>query len=113
MKLNIRQLYLYLVSIISLVIVMIGAIQLIDLGLKVYVLKGADKIDYYAPVAPEGTKQVSEEQRKVDEDRQRKIQEEETIRQRQREVSNSVSMVVVGGLVYFAHQKMIKKEKKA
>lgn len=110
MKLNIRQLYLYLVSIISLVIIMIGAIQMIDLGIKVYVLKDADRYDFYEmkPALEGGEKLTDEELKQQEEQR-----EKEMVRQRQRTVSNSVSMVVVGGVVFWTHQRMIKKDRKS
>ncbi len=91
---------------------MIGSIQLIDLGLKVYVLKDADKMDYYVPAQLEPGKELSKEMAQAEKENQTRIREQETIRQRQRTVSNSVSMVVVGGAVFLTHQRMIKKDRK-
>jgi len=40
---NIRTLYLYLFSFVGLLILIIGSIQLIDLGLKVFIFTDADR----------------------------------------------------------------------
>ena len=57
MKFSIRLLYLYLFSFIGLIIAVIGTIQLVDLGIKVFVFKDADRYDlvsYPAKVDPSG-----------------------------------------------------------
>jgi hypothetical protein len=82
MKFSIKLLYLYLFSFIGLLIAVIGSVQLVDLGLKVYVFKDADKYEYVRPKI-EG-EQVNYEEEKM-------IQERETIRQRQRQASTTIS----------------------
>ena len=111
MKFNIRLLYLYLFSFIGLLIVVIGAIRLIQLGIKVYVFKGADQYANYSTplVAPDG-KTVSQTQ--VEIDAQKKRDETESQRQRQREVSEAVAMLIVGIPLYKYHWKTIQKEGK-
>ncbi len=113
MKFSIRLLYLYLFSFIGLLIAVIGAIQLVDLGIKVYLFQGADRYDNYAtPVkyTPDGkeTKLTDEELAE-----QKRIQEKETERQRQRQVSTALSMLLVGVPLYKYHWNMIQKESKA
>jgi hypothetical protein len=114
MKFNIRLLYLYLFSFVGLLITIIGSTNLVSLGLKVYVFDNADIQDNqnYREVKPMpvdenfiALPEVSEEERTAD------LLKEATKR-RQREVSNSLSMIIVGIPLYLYHWGTIKKEKK-
>lgn len=102
MKFSLRFLYLYLFSFVGLLIVVIGSIRLVDLGLKVFIFKDADKYEYSAPVKIEGqVVGVEEEKRRA---------EREFVRQRQREFTGSISMIVVGLPLYLYHWKTIQRE---
>ena len=101
MKVNIRLIYLYLFSFVGLLVVVIGSVRLVDLGLKVFVFKNADKFEYYAPKI-EG-EDVDEEEEKVRQDR-------EQTRQRQREFSGALSMIAVGLPLYLYHWRTIQGE---
>lgn len=105
MKFNLRLLYLYLFSFVGLLIVVIGSIQMVNLGLKTFVFKDVDKYEIY-PSYPvkEGDMVESPEVISARQDR-------EATRQRQRELINSVSMIVVGLPLYLYHWKLIAKEK--
>lgn len=113
MKFSIRLLYLYLFSFIGLLIAIIGAVQLVDLGIKVYLFKGADRYDNYlsAPtkITPDG-KEVKLTDAEIAE--QKRMQETETQRQRQRQVSTALSMLIVGFPLYKYHWNLIQKESK-
>lgn len=107
MKFNIRLIYLYLFSVVGLVVTVIGSVRLVDLGLKVLVFKGADRYEYYAPkVVPS----ESESSESFDFKEQQIIQDRETIRQRQRQLSESIAMIVVGLPLYLYHWKTVQKE---
>jgi hypothetical protein len=113
-SLSVRLLYLYLFSFVGLLITVIGIIRLVDLGLKVYVFQGADQYDYYAPVKiPESevNNSMTPEQQKELEKLEQKRQEDENKRNRQREFSGALSMIVVGIPLYLYHWKTIQKEK--
>ncbi len=111
MKFNIRLLYLYLFSFIGLLIAAIGSIQILDLGIKVYVFKGADK--YSVPVVSKFDRSGKETPlTEKEKEEQKKIQEEETNRQRQVQLSNSLAMLLVGIPLYKYHWATIKKEGK-
>jgi hypothetical protein len=111
MKFNIRLLYLYLFSLVGLIITTIGAVRLVELGLKVYVFKDADRFDYYtAPAFPVDKINVSTESSKIDEAKQKEIQDKETTRQRQREASGAIAMLIVGLPLYKYHWSIIQKE---
>lgn len=113
MKLNIKLLYLYLFSLVGLIITTIGAVRIVELIIKVYIFKGADRYDYYSPpVVPDGKVSVSTEEAKLEEARQTEIQEKETTRQRQREASGAVAMLVVGFPLYKYHWAIIQNDNK-
>ena len=105
MKFSIRLLYLYLFSFIGLIIAVIGTIQIVDLGMKIYVFKDADKYEYAMTPKIEGQEQIDIEE-------QKKIQERESTRNRQRQVSTALSMLLVGIPLYKYHWNLIKKENK-
>lgn len=105
MKFNIRLLYLYLFSFVGLLIAIIGSIQIIDLGLKTYVFKVSEYSYYAEPVNLENERKIPTEEinnrNKTDQSNQRK-----------RQLSNSLSMILIGGPLYLYHWKTIKKENK-
>ena len=111
MKLNLRLLYLYLFSFVGLIISVVGAIRIIELGLKVFVFPDADRYEYAArPLTfPEETK-ISTEEAKLQEERDQEIREVETRRQRQREAAGALSMLFVGFPLYFYHWGVIQSE---
>jgi hypothetical protein len=110
MKFSIRLLYLYLFSFIGLLVAVIGAVRIIQLGIKVYIFKGADVYNAFTtPItAPDG-KLVTQTQ--VEKDAAQKANNIETTRQRQREVAEASAMLIVGIPLYFYHWKTIRKEK--
>jgi hypothetical protein len=114
MKFNIRLLYLYLFSFVGLLITIIGSTNLVSLGLKVYVFDNADVQDYQ-DIKPVPAR-VSEgmelpPQPEISEEDKQAIIHREAKKRRQREVSNSLSMIIVGIPLYFYHWNTIKKEK--
>lgn len=106
MKFNLRLLYLYLFSFVGLLIVVIGGIQMVNLGLKTFVFKDVDKYEIY-PSYPEKEGMAVEN---VEEMQAR--QERESTRQKQREFSNSLAMITVGLPLYLYHWKTIQSESK-
>jgi hypothetical protein len=104
-KLNIRIIYLYLITFVGLLVAVVGVVRLVDLALKVVVFKGADQYEVYVPTKVDGEEIVGQNDA---EERQLR----ETTRQRQRELSGSLAMVVVGLPLYLYHWKTIQKENK-
>ncbi len=113
MKLNIRLLYLYLFSFVGLIVAVIGTIRLLELGLKVYIFKGADQYEYARPMVP-GTDvpKISNEESERQEQEQKDIQTRENKRQREREMSGALAMILVGFPLYKYHWNVIQKEHK-
>lgn len=113
MKLNLKLAYLYLFSAIGLVVAVIGAVRLVDLGLKVTVFKYSDVYEYAytKPLPSEIDTKVSTEEAKLQEEEMKRNNLENTKRQRQREASGAISMLLIGTPLYFYHWRLVKKEK--
>lgn len=109
MKFNIRLLYLYLFSFIGLLVVVIGCIRLVELGLKVYVFQGADEYMMSRPIMVEPGKTASMDAQLIAQEE--KNQKLEMVRNRQREFSGAIAMVLVGVPLYLYHWKKIQKDK--
>ena len=106
MNFNLRLTYLYLVSFIALIICVIASVQLIDLGLKAFVFKDADKFEYYS--AP-----LKDEQSQYDAEQAKLTSEREQSRSRQRTASNAIAMIIIGLPLYVYHWKVIQKESRS
>jgi hypothetical protein len=102
MKFSLRLLYLYLFSFVGLLVVVIGGIQMVNLGLKTFVLKDADRYPLY-PMGIKGEPgYMSPEEQMAQQDQQVK-------QQRQSELSNSLAMIIIGTPLYLYHWKIIQK----
>ena len=108
---NIRLLYLYLFAFIGLLICVIGAVQLVNLGLTVLVFPDSDNYEYYAP-AREFSDMSEEEMEAMEAEQQASAARQQT-RQRQRELITSVSMLVVCAPLYVYHWRIISSENQA
>lgn len=106
MKINIRLIYLYLFAFVGLLVVVIGSIRMVDLGMKFFIFKDADKYEYTIPM------EISDEKTKFAEEASRINAEREQKRNRQREFSNSLAMIIVGLPLYLYHWRTIQKENK-
>ena len=101
----IRTLYLYLFSLIGLVVVVMGLVQLVDLGLKVFVFKKADQVLIYPERFPvpavktlpdQTTEELTlEEQEKIQKE-QLEYQTKQREADRERNAANALAMILVG-----------------
>lgn len=113
MNINIRRVYLYLTSLIGLVLVLIGGVQMVNLGLKTWVFTKADDAYYggvcyeLRPAAPVKDDETPRELSKEDCEKQRA--EERTAR-RQSDAAQSVAFVLVGLPVWMYHWGKVKNE---
>jgi len=105
MKFNLRLLYLYLFSFVGLLIVVIGAVQILNLGLKSFVFTKADTYVYYNKMLVTDPGYMSKEEQETQ-------QREQVANQRQSELAFALSMIVVGLPLYGYHWKLIGKESK-
>lgn len=131
----IRTIYLYTFSLVGLVLVVIGSVQLVDMGLKAWVFTRADeeqRIWQKQPPMPvvaekriEAITQNSKEVTFTDEEKTAmgewfvtyknwKTQQEKfdpIISQRQRDEASALSFILVGLPLYLYHWRVIKREK--
>lgn len=105
MNLNIRTMYLYLFSFVGLLIIVFGSISLLDIGLKTYIFKEADKYEVYVGESKPNGEQYTKEELET-------RQNKELVRQRQRELSNALAMLAVGTPLYLYHWKTLQKDQK-
>lgn len=107
----IRKIYLYLFSLIGLVLVTIGGVQLVSLALKTYVFTKADQYYQYPAIAQPTDKGASTSalpsQQQVDE-----YQKNQQTSQRQREAAGALAMIIIGVPLYIYHWSVIKKDQK-
>ena len=105
----IRKIYLYLFSAIGLIIVIIGSVQLVDLGLKTFVFKKADVyLEYPRPIiVPDGKIEAINE---IPKEELEKFNREQQESQRQRTLANALAMIVVGLPLYLYHWKTLKSD---
>lgn len=111
---SLKKAYLYLVSVISLIIVVIGAIMLINLALRTWVFTKADRLDYFsapcisskAPTPDGRTVPCTQEE----EEQQRKDAQERRTAQKQRDAAQAIAMIVVATPVWWGHWRLAKRE---
>lgn len=108
----IRTVYLYLFALLGLVLMVIGAVRLINLGLKVYIFTEAEKEEYRysmpTPFDPRLEKSTSTQVAVTDP----KIPEDFLKSRRQREASGALSFLIVGLPLYLYHWMVIRKDRK-
>lgn len=92
--------YLYLFAAIGLITIIVGSVRMVDLGLKTFVFKDTDKFEIYPSKLPDGQPELTVEEMQA-------RQERETKRNRQRQLVEALSMLMVGVPVYLYHWKTI------
>ncbi len=106
----IKKVYLYLVSLISLVILVIASIILINLALKTWVFPKADQNYYgYCPVIAEKTpegEEISQPRECTDDEYAR----DQRSAQKQRDAAQALAMIIVAAPVFYYHWKLARKE---
>lgn len=106
----IKKVYLYLVSLISLIILVAGGIMLINLALRTWVFPKADQNYYtYCPPAPKPADgSIAEPQpRECTDDQYAKDQRNA---QKQRDAAQALAMIIVASPVFYYHWKLARKE---
>ncbi len=105
---TIRKIYLYLFSLVGLVLIVSGSVQLINLGLRTFIFTQADQ-------------QISYPQAKVSSDVANLPSEQELARyqlqqvagQRQRDLVGALAMMLVGIPLYLYHWMLVNREKQS
>jgi len=116
---NIKKIYLYLVSVIALIIMVIGGIILLNMALKTWVFTKADNnfyLDTYrcasvSPTTEPATeKPVTPTCTPEQEEKQRKEQEEQKTANKQRDAAQALAMILVASPVWYFHWRLARKE---
>ncbi|MFA5935896.1 MAG: hypothetical protein WC787_03525 [Patescibacteria group bacterium] len=110
----IKTLYFYVVSLISLMMIVFSTADLVNIGLKTWVFTKADDANYYiqpcaVPVMPPGTDAPNVDYMKNCEDNNR-IQKENYEVQKQRDAVRDLAFLVVGIPLFAYHWRTIRKE---
>jgi hypothetical protein len=118
---KLRIVYIYLFSLIGLVLMIIGSVQLVNLGLKTYIFTKADQEQFYYEPRPvtigKDGQPIEEKLSPAEEEKQKREaeerQKEATSSRRQREAANAIAYLIIGFPVYFYHWRLAQKEKNA
>ncbi len=114
---NIKKIYLYLVSVIALVITVVGAIMLLNMALKTWVFPKADDYGRY-PIScaqpavknPDGSVAPAPECDPKFEEQQRKAEEDNRRAQKQSEASQALAMIIIAAPIWYYHWRLARKE---
>lgn len=114
----IKKAYLYLVALISLVIMVIGSIQLLNLALKQWVFTKADQDFYITSPTKADCQAMTADARKTLPEctdpnwaaREEQRQKDVRTAQKQRDAATAIAMIIVGTPVFIGHIRWAKKE---
>lgn len=115
----IKSLYFYLVSFVALMMVVFSTADMVNIALKTWVFKAADKDMYYMPpcALPTATTDrpevksvpaVSVEDCEKQNELNLKQQESSRLAQKQRDVVRDISMIVVGIPLFLIHWRIVR-----
>lgn len=109
-----KNLYLYLVSFVALMMVVFSTADLINTALRTYVFKLADRNYYSYPTAPcpvETTTTTTGEKFPpcVTSKEQKKMDDMNAAAQRQRDLVRDISMIIVGIPLFIYHWRLTRK----
>ncbi len=114
----IRTIYLYLFSLVGLVLVVIGLVRIVDLGLKALIFTKADEVIIYPsypmkPVISETAERQPTPEELAEYDRkQAESQRTQEASNRARTASSALAMIIIGTPLFLYHWKTIQKDKK-
>lgn len=103
----IKNIYLYTFSAVGLILLIVGSVKILDLGLKSFVFKNADV--YYMPkISYENNLDLNEEKIQRELEEQDKAQKIALRAEREKTMSNSLALIIVGLPLFLYHWKKIK-----
>lgn len=110
---SLKKAYLYLVSVISLIIAVVGAIMLINLALKTWVFTKADRDFYSAPCYSSKPAPVNGEVVRCtpeEEAAQKQQNEDSRSAQKQRDAAQALAMLIIATPVWWGHRRLARNE---
>lgn len=105
----IKRVYLYLVSLISLIILVVAGIMLINLAIKTWIFPKADQALTYCPQVVE-TAPASEKITVPRECTDEEYAKERRTAQKQQDAAQAIAMIIVATPVFFYHWKLARRE---
>ncbi len=113
----IKKVYLYLVSLVSLIILIIAGIMLINMALKTWVFTKADN-NYYSiapacgnvPKPPDAKPELDNSCSAENQEIAKKADAENRSAQKQRDAAQALAMIIVATPVFLYHWKLARKE---
>ncbi len=109
----IKKIYVYLFSMVGLILMIIGSVSLVNLALKTWVFKNADSVHIYPyekPIVKEGTDIETEEEKEAREAEMIEYRESELKSRREQQASNAVAMILIGLPLFAYHWRLARKE---
>lgn len=106
---KIRKIYLYLFSLVGLVLMVMGGVRLVNLGLKAFIFTEAEM--YYRYPAPKPIVEGDEQRQVPTEEEIEEYRKKERASSRQRDAAESLAFIIVGTPLYLYHWKTLKKER--
>lgn len=100
---------MYLVSLITLVMIVVAAVGLINLGLKQWVFTKADSDFYYIPRVECLAEDESCDPKSIDQEELQR-QEDQRSAQKQRDAAQDIAMLLVATPVFVFHFRLARKE---
>ena len=110
----IRTAYLYLASLVGLMLIVVGCVSLVNLSLKTFVFKQADQVIVYPlPTQPLELAETETEAGLTEQEQisYQAYREQERTAQRQRSAANALAMIIVGLPLYLYHWRTIGQDK--
>ncbi len=116
---HIKKIYLYVVSLVGLIILIVAGVTLINMGLKAWVFTKADSNIGYAPQiscaqppsAPDTTNAKPPECSDPNyAAKQKQIETDQRAAQRQSDAAHAIAMIIVGVPVFVYHWRLARKE---
>jgi hypothetical protein len=104
----VKKVYIYLFSAIGLIVVIIGSVQLINLGLKTWVFTKAD--NYYSYPMSVTTLDKGQAVQQPDQATIDEYQKNNMESQRQSSASNAIAMIIVGAPLFLYHWRLARRQ---
>ena len=109
----IKKIYVYLFSMVGLILIIIGSVSLVNLALKTWVFKNADNVyiyPYEKPVVDNEAGVDVEEEKAAREAEMVEYRENELKSRRESQASNAVAMILIGLPLFAYHWRLARKE---
>ena len=111
-KFDIKKIYLYVATLIGLILLVVGGIRLVGLGLKAYVFTDADTY-YRYPTIQEAPSEVgtSTVRKSPSEEKLEQYEKDQRRSQRHKNAAESLSFIIIGLPIYIYHWRKVQDNK--